>query len=49
MQTIVEKTYRHEEEARDARRTLINSGQEVSLIAYDPARDLYAFDLYFSA
>lgn len=31
---------------RAARREFINRGCSVSLIAFDPSRDVYAFDVY---
>lgn len=39
-----ECSYPTEEAARRARRTLISQGAAVSLIAFDPARNLYVFD-----
>lgn len=44
--TTTEKTFEREEDARAARRTLIDEGRRVSLLAMDPSRDLYVFDLY---
>ena len=41
---LIEHTFRTESEARDARRTMIDSGVFVSLIDFDPAREVYAFD-----
>ena len=34
-----------EAKAHDVRRRFINQGMAVSLVAYDPARDVYAFDV----
>lgn len=42
----MEKTFRTEDDARTVRRTLIDQGRQVSLIALDPARDMYVFDVY---
>ena len=39
-----EHTYSTEVAAKAARRRMISEGWMVSLIAYDPARDLYVFD-----
>lgn len=41
-----EITYREENVARRVRRELINSGNRVSLLAYDASRRLYVFALY---
>ncbi len=41
-----EKTFQNEAEAHRVRRQYINSGRMVSLIAYDPSRNVYVFDLY---
>ncbi len=41
-----EMTFKTEDEARITRRDLIETGHRVSLMALDPARDLYVFDLY---
>lgn len=41
-----EQTFTTEHAARSARRDLINAGHTVSLLALDPTRDLYVFDLY---
>lgn len=41
-----EHTYRQEGDARKSRRAFIASGVAVSLLAYDGARDVYAFDTY---
>lgn len=35
-----------EDEAKTNRRDAINRGCVVSLVAYDPARDVYVFDIY---
>jgi hypothetical protein len=40
----VEHTYLDETEAHAARRVLINRGHSVSLIGFDTARGVYAFD-----
>lgn len=40
-----EQTFTSETQARVARRTHINKGRSVSLIAYDPSRELYVFDI----
>lgn len=43
----VEVTYSDEEWAKEARRDYIDRlHREVSLIAYDPERELYVFDVY---
>lgn len=42
--TTREHLFATEAQAQAARRDLINRGAAVSLIAYDPARDRYAFD-----
>lgn len=34
-----------EQEAKDSRRSHINSGHRVSLIAYNPEVDMYAYDV----
>ncbi len=41
-----EYTYVNESDARADRRAWIESGKSVSLIAYDPSRDRYTFDVY---
>lgn len=41
-----EQTFTTEHAARSARRDLINTGHRVSLLALDPSRNLYVFDLY---
>jgi hypothetical protein len=41
-----EHTYRSEADAHAARRELINQGLSVSLIAFDPARNVHAFDAH---
>lgn len=43
---ITERTFSTEAGARSARRALINRGMPVSLIAFDPTRNLFAFDVY---
>lgn len=40
----MEHTFSSEAQAHQARRTLINQGKSVSLIGFDPARDVYAFN-----
>ncbi|AXQ52894.1 hypothetical protein SEA_NEFERTHENA_30 [Microbacterium phage Neferthena] len=40
-----EYTYTNEKSAKDQRRRLINKGKDVTLIAFDPAREVYAFNL----
>lgn len=40
-----EYSYDREAAARDARRGFISRGYVVSLIAFDPSRGLYAFDV----
>lgn len=40
-----EQTYRRETDAHEARRELIARGVPVSLIAYDPTRALYVYDI----
>lgn len=40
-----EYTYTTEKSAKDSRRRLINKGKEVSLIGFDPSRQVYAFNL----
>jgi hypothetical protein len=45
MSTTDERTSRDEEALRRLRRSLIADGYSVSLIGYDPSRDLYAFDV----
>lgn len=42
---ITENTFRTEQFAKDTRRELINLGINVSLIAYDPSREVYVFDI----
>jgi hypothetical protein len=41
----MEKTFKNETAAHTARRSLIGKGVAVSLIAYDPSRDLFVFDV----
>lgn len=41
---MTEYTFRSEADAHAARRRMIDHGATVSLIAYDAARDVYAFD-----
>ena len=41
-----EMTFTTEDQARTTRREYIDKGFRVSLLALDPARDLYVFDLY---
>ncbi len=41
---LKEFTYANEQDAHKARRRMIDRGRRVSLIALDPARDLYVFD-----
>lgn len=41
----IEHTFEDEREANKSRRALIDNGNEVTLIAFDPARDVFAFDL----
>jgi hypothetical protein len=40
----MEHTFSTEAEAHTTRRTMIDQGTQVSLIAYDPSRNVYAFD-----
>lgn len=40
-----ELTFTDERDARRARRALIDQGRAVTLLAHDPDRDLYVFDL----
>ncbi|QIN93853.1 hypothetical protein SEA_ALAKAZAM_31 [Microbacterium phage Alakazam] len=40
-----EYTYTTEKSAKDSRRRLINKGKEVTLIGFDPERNVYAFNL----
>ena len=42
---MTEQTYTNEATARTERRTLINRGKAVSLIAFDPERNVYVFDV----
>lgn len=42
---MAEMLYETEALAQNTRRALINAGIAVSLIAYDPARRLYVFDV----
>jgi hypothetical protein len=42
---MTEHTYASESAAHDARRQYIDAGRAVSLVAYDPARDAYVFDV----
>lgn len=44
--TNTEMTFTSEDTARTARREHIDAGHRVSLLALDPARNLYVFDLY---
>lgn len=46
MVTIDEYGYQSEAFARQKRRALINQGKVVSLLSFDPSRDLYVFDVY---
>jgi hypothetical protein len=46
MAEMQEWQYEREDDARESRRELIRLGKEVSLIAYDPSRDVYTFDVY---
>lgn len=41
----VEMSFTDEQEARDTRRWHINGGRGVSLLSFDPARNLYVFDI----
>lgn len=41
---MTEHTYPHETDAHSARRQLIQKGRQVSLIAFDPSRNVYVFD-----
>lgn len=41
-----EFTYPSEDRARMVRREAIIAGRQVSLIAYDPTRNAYVFDVY---
>ena len=43
--TNKEMTFKHEQAAHEYRRALIATGARVSLIAYDPERDLHVFDI----
>lgn len=40
-----EFTFADERQAHDERRKYISAGRSVSLIAFDPARGVYAFDV----
>lgn len=40
-----EYTFTSERQAHDARRKYINAGRPVSLIAFDPSRNVYTFDV----
>lgn len=42
---IDEYAFRDEDFARQKRRTLINQGKDVSLLSFDPSRNLYVFDV----
>lgn len=42
---MTESTHSTEQDAKAVRREFSRQGREVSLIAYDPARDLYVFDV----
>lgn len=44
--TTFEHSSKSEDEARTARRVLINRNIPVSLLSYDGSRDLYVFDSY---
>jgi len=44
--TRLELGWRGESHAHYARRVYIESGRETSLVAYDPERELYVFDVY---
>lgn len=41
-----EHNFSDESEARTARRQMIDLGIPVSLLAFDPSRDLYGFDAW---
>lgn len=41
---MAEYTSKIEDKLRGYRRALIDQGKQVSLIAYDPARELYVFN-----
>lgn len=43
---MTEFKFNSEVVALDVRRRLIDKGREVSLLAFDPARGKYVFDLY---
>lgn len=40
-----EYTYATERQAHDERRKHINTGRSVSLVAFDPGRNAYVFDV----
>lgn len=42
---VREYLYAREEDARRQRREYIESGHDVSLIAFDPSRERYTFDV----
>jgi hypothetical protein len=44
--TVTEFTHSTEQAAHAVRRSLIDQGRKVSLVAFDPSRNLYVFDLY---
>ena len=41
----IEMKFDTDQEARNARRDLINQGRQVSLLAFDPSREKHIFDL----
>ena len=47
--TKEEQTYTDESKAHRVRRGYINLGYNVSLIAYDPSRDAYVFDVWHTS
>jgi len=44
--TTTEFKHSTEQAAHAVRRSLINKGKRVSLVAFDPSRNLYVFDVY---
>jgi hypothetical protein len=43
---MTEHTYTDETEAHTARRAMVNEGWSVTLIGFDPIRNVYAFGSY---
>lgn len=46
----MERTFKNERDAKESRRDYLNeTGAEVSLIAFDTAREVFVFDVYAAA